>query len=372
MEQRQVRRAATVWATAALIATGGPVAAGETTIMTGLDNPRGMAIAPNGALYVTEAGRGAPPGPGVRCEYNGAGELRCLGLTGAVTRYWKEQQERIVEGLPSLGVYGHKILPPALVPPGSSANGANGISFQGTGGAFVTLGLGGGPAYEDAFGNPFLGTLIQLSAGGKWKVVGDLAQYEFDRNPDGGNPDSNPYGVLAEPGRRIVADAGANAIVAALPSGRVETVAVLPPPALGVEPVPTSVVRGPDGALYVGQLTGLPFPAGGASVYRIVEGKPPEVFCSGFTAIIGLAFGPDGNLYVVEHASGGPPFLPPGSGKLSKIAAPLPATPSDCKPTSVREGLNHPTAVAVADDGTVFVTNNGRLAGQGQVIAISP
>ncbi len=29
-----------------------------TTVMSGLDNPRGLAFAPNGALYVAEAGRG--------------------------------------------------------------------------------------------------------------------------------------------------------------------------------------------------------------------------------------------------------------------------------------------------------------------------
>ena len=39
-----------------------------------------------------------------------------------------------------------------------------------------------------------------------------------------------------------------------------------------MDAVPTSVTRGPDGALYVGQLTGFPFPVGGANVYRIVPG----------------------------------------------------------------------------------------------------
>ena len=32
-------------------------AVGQTVVMSGLDNPRGLAFAPNGALYVAEAGR---------------------------------------------------------------------------------------------------------------------------------------------------------------------------------------------------------------------------------------------------------------------------------------------------------------------------
>ena len=63
-----------------------------------------------------------------------------------------------------------------------------------------------------------------------------------------------------------------------------------------VETVPTTVVVGPDGAYYVGQLTGFPFPVGGASVYRVAPGGEPEVYASGFTNIIDIGFGPDETL----------------------------------------------------------------------------
>ena len=71
---------------------------------------------------------------------------------------------------------------------------------------------------------------------------------------------------------------------------------------------------GPDGAYYVGQLTGFPFPPGGASVFRIVPGEEPtgdtalwqgRLYASGFTNIIDVAFGPDGTLYVLEIAHDG-------------------------------------------------------------------
>jgi len=41
------------------------------------------------------------------------------------------------------------------------------------------------------------------------------------------------------------------------------------------DPVPTGLARGPDGALYVGLLTGVPFAPGAASVYRVVPGQAP-------------------------------------------------------------------------------------------------
>ena len=325
-----------------------------TVVMTGLDNPRGLAFAPNGALWVTEAGRGGS-GP---CAINGAGENRCYGNTGAVSQFWKGKQSRVAEGMPS-----HALAD------GSQAGGPNGISFQGT--AYITLGLGGGIAYEEALGSDFLGTLIHMPASGKWKVVADVALHEFEENPAGGPIDSNPFGVLAEPGGRLVVDAGANALLSVGANGTIETLAVFPPipnptpvgPPM-IEPVPTSVARGPDGALYVGQLTGFPFVPGLANIYRVVPGQNPVVHCSGFKTIVSIAFGPGGDLYVVEHATGGLIF-PPNSGQLSRVAP-------NCSRVPVLQGLDRPTAVAVDSDGTIYVTNHGITPGAGQVLKIAP
>ena len=266
------RQSAVIAALAACASTGSAEA--QTVVMTGLDNPRGLAFAANGALYVTEAGRGGPAGPN-NCGVNGAGEFRCYGRTGAITRLWKGQQSRVAEGLPS-----HALTD------GSAAGGPNGISFQGTGGAYITLGLGGGVEFLEDLASEFLGTIIHMSTSGKWKVVADVALYEFDNNPAGGPVDSNPFGVLAEPGDHLVADAGANVLLRVAADRTIETLAVFPsqsnPTAIGppqIEPVPTSVARGPDGALYVGQLTGA-----------------------------------DGAIYVTNHG------IAPGAGEVLKIA----------------------------------------------------
>src|SRR6187200_2966286 len=74
-------------------------------VMSGLDSPRGLAFGPEGALYVTEAGRGAgvvaSPATDPRCFPGPAGGLMCYGPTGAVSRLWRGQQSRVASGLPS-------------------------------------------------------------------------------------------------------------------------------------------------------------------------------------------------------------------------------------------------------------------------------
>jgi hypothetical protein len=322
-----------------------------TIVMSGLDNPRGLAFGPEGALYVAEAGRGGE-GP---CFLNSAGELRCYGPTGAITRLWKGEQVRIVTGLPS------------HAPPGGAfAGGVNDISFQGIGGMFVAMGLGNDPAVVrpvlGAAGS-VLGTLLQVNAGGGWRIVGDVAAYEAAVDPNGGLIDSNPYGVLAEPGSRLVVDAGANALFRVAADGTISTVAVFPSrPTRSTDSVPTAVAVGPDGAYYVGEATGAPFAAGAARIYRVLDGRQPEIYLGGFKMIVDLAFGDDGTLYVLQFATG--PVFFAGPGELIRVAP-------DGTRTTVISGLQFPTSIAVGDDGALYVTNRGITPGVGEVLRIS-
>src|SRR6476660_9750781 len=96
-----------------------------TVVMSGLDNPRGMAFGPEGALYVAEAGRG----PSDHSCFNDPSQATCIcptcfvnptpeqaqqhtcgaaptgtvcsGPTGAISRLWRGLQERVLTGLPS-------------------------------------------------------------------------------------------------------------------------------------------------------------------------------------------------------------------------------------------------------------------------------
>jgi len=332
-----------------------------TQVMSGLDSPRGLAFGPEGGLYVTEAGVPANSGTCVAVAVG----MNCFSETGKVTRLYRGKQERVAEGLPSV----FNTVRQDVVGP-------NDISFQGRGGGYVTIGWGGAPAARDTLHiASVVGTLIKLEPSGRWRLDANISDFERLNNPAGGPNDSNPYGVLALPGERYVTDAGGNSLLRVDASGDVSLVAVFPaepiiptpapPAAPTAEAVPTEVVMGPDGALYVSLLTGAPFVNGLAKVYRVVPGQTPTVFQSNFRTIIDIAFGPDGSLYVLEHSATAPGFAAPG--KITRIT-----------PDNVRHVINtgttlvRPTAIVVDDAGAIYVSNKGAgfAAGAGEVLKI--
>ncbi len=366
-----------VLATAIFLPSGTLVQAQATleVIVSGLVNPRGLTFGPDGALYVAEAGSGG----GSPCYTNGASVNVCYGPTGAVTKITlgnTPTKERIVRGLPSVA--------PANA---TNATGPHDVDFQGLGNGYVTIGLGTDPVNRTAQGafpafasvGREFGRLVRFQPNGRWSFEADLAGFEATANPDGNVPDSNPYGVLALPSRRIFTDAGGNTLNAVAANGSIANLAVFPnrtvpfgaPGAtVSMQAVPTSVVVGPDGAFYVGQLTGFPFPLGGANVYRVpAAGGTPAVFASGFTKIIDLAFGPDQALYVLQISStaGGPPQG--GTGSLIRVAS------DGTKSTVVAPGagLVAPGGIVVSGDGVIYVTNfSVQSGGVGTVVKVTP
>jgi hypothetical protein len=98
----------------------------------------------------------------------------------------------------------------------------------------------------------------------------------------------------------------------------------------GIQPVPTSVEIGPDGAYYVGELTGAPFPVGISRVWRIQPGtrhaacgtsSACSVVVTGLTAIIDMQFGPGGKLYVAQIEDEGVGALEGGGGVGGSVHA---------------------------------------------------
>lgn len=333
------------------------------TIASGLSNPRGIAFTASGALYVAEGGAGGP-GPCIPSPV--APVNRCYGETGSVARILPEGGfERILTGLPSLAL-----------PNGISEGGPADVSAFGDT-LYVTIGLGGHPEFRETLGgkSALFGTQLLVAPSGAYKVVSDVAGHEVSANPAGGNIDSNPYGAAALAGRRIVADAGANALVEVLANGSTRTFAVLPtlpplpPSPAGREPVPTSVVEGPDGALYVGQLTSFPFWAGSASVLRVSsDGASVEHHAGGFTAIIDVAFDTGGALYVLEVAAGQSGAFPPPNTGLG-IGRLLRQCPGE-SPAVLLEGLTFPSGVAIGPDGAAYLTNFGTSPNAGEVLRL--
>ena len=72
-------------------------AAGPAPVMTGLHNPRGLAIDNHGSLYVAEAGQGGS----APCAVFSDGMTKCYGPTGRISRLKNGVQSVVADGLPS-------------------------------------------------------------------------------------------------------------------------------------------------------------------------------------------------------------------------------------------------------------------------------
>jgi hypothetical protein len=280
-------------------------------------------------------------------------------------------QERVLDGLPSVATAA-----------GLDAGGLQDIVFDGAGQAYGLFAFGSDAMQRDTnlgAGGALLGKIAQLPLDGPGALqpIADIAAHEFAANPAGGNIDSNPFGMAVTPGGMfIVADAGANDFVQATGGGVVSTLAVLPakPNPLPFGPpvyqsVPTAIAIGPDGAYYVGQLTGFPFPPGAANVYRFDPATSAlTIAYDGFTNIVDLTFDDDGDLYVLQISSNGlASATGPGTGLLVKVD-----TSSGVRTTIASTGLVFPSSVVAGPDGSLYVSNRSSMPSGGQVLRIAP
>lgn len=359
----------------------GAVSAPE-VVAEGLDEPYKLSFGADGNLYVAEAGRG---GAGPCADPPGGPEDQgpmCFGTTGAVTRVvgGDGAQSRVVEGLPS--VSGAE---------GAEAIGPTDVVMAADGSLLVTVGLGGNVNTRAEFGTggTRLGTVLRAVPGGATTVYADLALFESLSDPDATQPgaegvgeggDSNPFGSELVGNDLFVVDAGGNDLLR-VRAGAVELVSLFPfgsaaaPPFLGappgtmipLQPVPTSVDRAPDGTLRVGELTGFPFPAGAADVYRVSATGEVGVVASGLTQIMDLDHDLAGNLYVAQL-----------SRRSLLEGQPLPEV-VQLRPDGTRKILldasqlrGAPTGLTVGPDGMLYVSLGLAGSGGGQVVRVDP
>lgn len=345
----------------ALAATGAPAASADDVVADNLTSPLGFAVAPDGSVYVAEA------------------------FAGLLTKVAPNGDRQEI----------------ASAPPGS---GTSGVALSPKGNVFYTLSL---PPEQ---GTPPETSLAVAYPGGKTKTLASLSAFEEANNPDSvntygilrhgacyndfskfpkflgpaqypGQIESNPYAVAWESASSLlVADAAGNDIVR-VHRGKVSTVAVLPPikqlldkqtvrkqvrvinrklekrgkdpvprnsldSCIGKKyasnPVPTDVEIGPDGDYYVSTLPGAPELPGTSKVFRIDSGTGDlSVVATGLTSGTDLAVADDGTIYVTEIFAFQLAMIAPGSSTVTST------TPISC-----------PTAVEISD-GEVYVAHDG-------------
>ncbi|WP_194420692.1 ScyD/ScyE family protein [Microbacterium abyssi] len=230
-------------------------------------------------------------------------------------------------------------------------------------------------------------------------VYADLHAYEVANNPDaastygitdpnpcvveatGGAPlsytglvDAHAYNVASWKGEWLVADAGANTVMRVTDSGRISTLAVLPPvpvtltaetagmlglPACAagdtyyVEPVPTGITVGSGNTIYVTTLPGFPGESASQGALWQVDASSGTV-----TQLVSGLSGPTSaavkgkDVYVAE-------LFGAGVTKVTDGAA------------SPYAALNGALSVAVASNGTVWAATMDLTGGPGTIVSIA-
>jgi hypothetical protein len=347
-----------------------------TVIASHLNNPRGLAAAPGGRLYLAEAGRG-----GKACVKGGEQGTTCIGLTGSFDLVTKHGVKRLVTGLISGAGEG-----------GVAAEGPVSVSRGPDGSFYGLFGLsshevppkGAIPGYLRAAALAELGRLVRVSPHHSVKVVSDVGDQDWKwtstrvKLAPKDFPDANPNAVLYSHGHRYVIDAGANTLVDVHRNGAAKVIAFFPvPKGSQSDSVPTCVARGPDRALYVGELLGGFYSPGHARIWRVVPGHAPKVWATGLTTVQGCGFGRDGAFYATEYQVGGL-----NEGPTANPAGDVVRIDRHGHRTHLGVGkLFFPSGFAAGSDGSIYVSNcsiapAGGLSPQlckngGQVVRIS-
>lgn len=388
-------------------------AASLTTIVSGISNARGVSFGPDGSLYVAEPGIG---GNG-NCQPSPSTFFQpiCAGNTGSIVKVGTDgKQERIFQNFESL----------AEQPSGNQGAGPAALEFDSYGNAYLLTGYAGFPGNrdketlelsskypipesqlatfppskpEDVLNTPKLAQLYKADLNtGELTSLFDFAKYEITQNPDGGDVVTNPYDLTINGHTAYVIDGGGNAAYSIdLGSGNTKATAIpknfvdqsivdsaLPPGStippglleekdgkLGLQAVPTGGAIGPDGALYVGEYGGFPYPEGQSRIVRIADNGEPEVFAEGFNHISELTFDKDGNLLVLQFSdksqfTGDLTDLP---GSLIQVA------PDGTRTTLVAagEGLESADGLTIGPDNQIYVTTRGVGPENGAVVRVN-
>jgi len=305
----------------------GPIV--PTVVASGLDDPRGLTVGPDGNLYGGIAGSGTATNPGGEC---GAAAHGGAATGGGVVRIAGSEVTTVSRNLPStLGRFGQV--------------GAAAVAFIGNTMYVLEEGTCSGSAPKQPKG------VYRVGAAGSVTLVANLTKYYSThpvKTPDPGDfaPAGNPFSMMAMSGDLYVAEANHAEIDKVDPTNGTITrlLDFSQEPWLGITGIASW-----QGSVYFADLTEFPVVPGTAGIFKLnADGSTTQV-ASGLTAVAGLAIGADGTMYATEltTAAGMPKH---GNGAV------VSASQSGVV-TTLTTDLYFPSGITVAPDGGLDVSD---------------
>ena len=337
-----------------------PQSSNVTIFYDGLNYPRGLKFDADGNLYVAEAGK------------SGDKEIKkatCPGFESAFMPYFMGDSSRVSrissDGKRTTVI--DKI--PSARDPYEWTYGASDVALMDNH-VYALFQAGGCSRAMDAVPNG----ILRGNPDGTWSNFADLSAILRANWPpkspmdDDMEPDGMPYGLIANAGKLYIVETNHGGLYEVDGDGKVKKLVDFTAMFGHIAP---SVIAQHDGSLYVGNINALPTVAGAAKVFKVsLDGTKVETFTEGLTNILGLAFDGAGQLYVLQMSNGETQIPALGTGRVVRINA---SGLRDVMAT----GLSSPAGMAFGPDGALYVSQYsydlepGRAhSGKGQIVRI--
>jgi len=309
--------------------------------------PRGLKFGPDGNLYVATAG------------FGGTDSTDCTQVIPPVGPYKSGYNAKILKISPSgmVSTVADKL--PSSINHEAATMGIADVEFIGNDlYALMIAGCSHGVA-------DFPSSVIKVNRHtGKWSVVADLSAY-FHDNPvaapeeDDFEPDGTPYSMINVRGELYAIEPNHGEMVKVSRNGSVTR--VIDFSAHYGHIVPT-VVAYHDDDFYVGNLRTFPLVGGSSSIYKVTPNGVPQVWATGFTGVLGVAFDKQHRLYVLETSQGGGPT--PMTGRVVRIN-------KDNTRDIIADKLFFPTGMTFGPDGVLYISDMGFGPPTGQILKVT-